>query len=166
MDKKNRLLLPLTILGTAVIFLILINHQKSYPSLKAAVRTTSAGGEVTEKMKCKDGYYVFIGDSSIITSGFYYEKNNKWYYDSHIRKRNYQINDNIELSVYYIFKESTSILEITQKDPVDLTISDSYNTVFKGRKNDSKQYLAVINHNLNSDYKITINEKEYKPIKK
>ena len=70
MNKINKLLLPLTILGTAVIFLILINHQKSYPSLKAAVRTTSGGGEVAEKMKVKEGYYVFIGDSSIITSGF------------------------------------------------------------------------------------------------
>ena len=166
MDRVNKLILPLAILGAALIFLIIINFKKSYPTLKEAVRATSGGGVVAEKMKCKNGYYVFIGDSSIITSGFYYEKNNKWYYDSNIRKRNYQINDNIEVSIYYVFEHSMSILEITQKEPEDLVISDSEGTSFKGKKDNSKQYLAIIYHDLNSDYRLTINDQEYQVIKK
>ena len=166
MEKLNKLTIPLALLTTAVIFLVIINGRRSYPTLKEAVRATSNGGVVAEKMKCKTGYYVFINDSSVITSGFYYEKNHRWYYDSNLKKDTYQLNDNIEVSIYYVFNQDMSILEISQKEPEDLVLSDSLGSAFKGKKDNSKQYLAIIYHRITSDYRLTINEKEYQVIKK
>ena len=42
----------------------------------------------------------------------------------------------------------------------------SLGSIFKGKKDNSKQYLAIIYHRLTSKYKITINDKEYQVIKK
>ncbi|MBP5679336.1 MAG: hypothetical protein J6X28_05895 [Bacilli bacterium] len=162
---KNKMIDALVILAFIIGLLFFLNYKKAYPTLKEAVRATSGGGQVEDKIKCKKGYYVFIKNSNVITSGYYYENNKKWYYDSNIVKKNYQVNDNIDVSVYYLVEENISVLEITQKEKEQLVLSDSENSIFIEKKEKEKEYMTAIKKKLNQDYTLTCNEKEYQFLK-
>ena len=157
--NKEKIIGPFIALIVVIFILLVMSYRKSYPTLKEAVRATSRGGEVEDKISCNGGEFVFIKNSNVITSGYYYKENKKWYYDSTTRKKDYQIEDNILVSVYYLQEQDFSIIEvITDKD---INVSDIDNNKFTKKKEKEHEYIGSVNKQIGSNYKIIIDEKEY-----
>ena len=160
MEKQNKLVIALCVLITVVLVLFILNYKKHYSSLKEAVTATSRGGSIEEKFPCSHGDFVLIEGSNVMTSGYYYQENNKWYYDSNTVKKNYQLEEDLNVSVYYYPNQDVSIVEIIEIK--DAKITDIEETEFKEKKKHEGQYIGVIPKELTRGYRITINEKEYK----
>lgn len=156
---KNKIIGPFLALLAVIAVLLIINFKKSYPTLKEAVRATSRGGEIGDRIDCNQGEYIFIKNSNVMTSGYFYQENNKWYYESGTTKKDYQVEDNILVSVYYLKGEDVSILEII--GDTELNIKDSEKTDFIKKKKEDNQYMGFVNKKIDSNYIITINEKDY-----
>lgn len=156
MDKYKKLELPFLFLITIIIALVLMSHKKTYPTLKEAVRVTSNGGEVEDKIKAGDGTYVFIKNSTVITSGYYYKENGKWKYNPNIKKTNYELSKTLHLSVYSVLSEDISILELISDEKIE-----SIDKVFTQKKKKENEFITIVSGQINKDYKIMINNQEY-----
>lgn len=157
--NKEKIIGPFIALIAIIAVLLIVSLKKSYPTLKEAVRATSRGGEIGDKIDCNQGEYVFIKNSNVMTSGYFYQENSKWYYESGTTKKDFQVEENILVSVYYLKGQDVSVLEIIADSELD--IKDSEKTDFIKKKKEENHYMAFINKKIDSNYTITINEKDY-----
>ena len=161
MDKIKKVIFPFTLLLIIIILLLLMTYKKNYPTLKEAVRATSRGGVILEKYKISKGYYVIIDDSNVLTNGFYYKENKKWYYESDTIKHNYNIEEGKTVSIYYYPNQDISIIELIQEKPEIIKVSDTENTEFKERRNKKENYIGILNKKVGDEYKILVNDKMF-----
>ena len=163
---KDKVAYAVTILIVIVILLAILNHNKSYTTLEQAVDETSRGGKIEEKIKSPNGYYVYIKNSTVITNAYYFINRKRWYYDSTIVTKTYELEKGVTLKDYFLPNQGFTIVEILQEEPTDVEITDNEGTTFTKRKTVEGQYVGIVDKNIGPKYVLNYNGKEYKVLEK
>lgn len=162
MKSTNKIVLVIIsifIIGTIIGFI----HQytATYPSLKDAIKTVGMGGKEAASYDFDNGTFVFFKNSPI-KYDFFYVKDKVWYNKGFIYTKEYSINHEYEITIYYLPTNKISFVKVEGKKEIT-TLKDSMGTEFTilSTDKDKEFYFGGITKKIPENYTMNINEEQY-----